>query len=171
MKVLIAIALFACFSVHAKAKNLQNYMVNPATVGEARLSVLFWDIYDASLIAPNGEFTTQSPFALELTYLRDFEGNDIASRSIDEMRKQGMDDEIKLAKWHQQMKQIFPDVKDGQTITGIVDSENKSHFYFEDQALGTIDDAEFSKWFFDIWLSENTSEPKMRQRLLGQSKQ
>jgi hypothetical protein len=154
-------------SNQVNAQNLQAYIDNPEVVGEARLSVLFWDIYDASLIAPSGTFTKQGPFALKLTYLRDFEGDDIASRSIDEMRKQGMKDEIKLAKWYEQMQQIFPNVAEGQTITGVVDSDQNSHFYYNNSYAGIVEDAEFSQWFFNIWLSENTSEPKMRDNLLG----
>ena len=172
MKTLITIVLIVLLktagaSFDAKARNLQIYIENPQVVGEARLSVLFWDIYDASLIASNGEFANQKPFALHLKYLRDFDGDDIASRSIDEMRKQGMEDEIKLAKWYEQMQQIFPNVAEGQTITGIVDDNQISHFYFNDSFAGKVEDPEFSQWFFNIWLSENTSEPKMRDSLLG----
>jgi hypothetical protein len=102
--------------------------------------------------------------------LRDFDGEDIASRSIDEMRKQGMNDEIKLAKWYEKMQQIFPNVAEGQTITGIVDAEQTSHFYFNDSFAGAVSDPEFSQWFFNIWLSEKTSEPKMRESLLGSTR-
>ncbi|MGB3725435.1 MAG: chalcone isomerase family protein [Glaciecola sp.] len=169
MRMLFAVILLTTLW-QVQAKNLQAFIENPETVGEARLSVLFWDIYDASLIAQNGQFNSGGPFALTLTYLRSFDGNDIASRSIDEMRGQGMTDEMKLAKWYQELEQIFPDVQEGQTITGVMDNNKVSHFYLEDQLIGSIEDAEFGKWFFDIWLSEKTSEPKMRQQLLGLQK-
>ncbi|WP_395344806.1 chalcone isomerase family protein [Ningiella sp. W23] len=144
-----------------------DYMQNPKTVGQAKLEVMFWDIYEAELLAPDGNFSPQQPFALALTYLREFDGENIASRSIDEMRKQGMKDEVKLAKWFEKMRQLFPDVEEGQTLTGIVDESRTSHFYFNNSKIGTIDDPEFTQWFFNIWLSEETSEPKMREKLLG----
>lgn len=78
-----------------------------------------------------------------------------------------MNDEVKLAKWYQEMQGIFPNVSTGQMITGIVDSEQVSHFYLDDKPLGKVHDKEFSTWFFDIWLSQDTSQPKMRQQLLG----
>lgn len=155
---------------HAEAKNLQAYIDNPEVVGEARLKMFFFKIYDASLIAQNGVFEQDQPFALKLKYLRDFDGKDIASRSVDEMRKQGMQDEVKLAKWFQQMKLLFPNVKEGQTITGIVDANQVSHFYFDSQHLGKVEDKEFSEWFFNIWLAENTSQPDMRLALIGENK-
>jgi len=170
MKMLAVITLSALLPLLASAKDFQGVMEQPQKVGEARLSMLFWDIYDATLIAPHGEFNKQGPFALSLTYLRDFDGDDIASRSVDEMRKLGMQDEMKLASWYQKMQQIFPDVKEGQTITGLIDKDQTSHFYLDDDLLGQVDDPEFSQWFFNIWLSEDTSEPKMRQQLLGLQK-
>ena len=165
--VVLVITMVAAHKVDANT--LESFIDKPQKVGEARLSVLFWDIYDAELLAPQGKFNKQGPFALSLKYLRDFEGDDIASRSVDEMRKLGMTDEIKLAKWYQKMQQLFPDVKEGQTITGVVDAQQVSHFFIDEQRLGQVNDTEFSKWFFNIWLSEKTSEPKMRAKLLGLS--
>ncbi len=155
------------FSSSASAVTLTNYIDNPQTVGNARLEVMFWDIYDAELIAESGVFENGKPFALKLTYLRKFKGEDIASRSIDEMRDLGVDDEIKLAKWFEQMQSLFPDVKAGNAIIGVVDEQSKSHFYFDGMKLGQVEDTEFSEWFFAIWLHEKSSEPKMRKQLLG----
>jgi hypothetical protein len=62
-------------------------------LGESRLSVLFWDIYDAGLYVTDGIYDPNKPFALALSYLRPFSGSDIAERSIEEIRNQGSDDE------------------------------------------------------------------------------
>lgn len=164
-KYLLCLGMLVSLSIQAQA--VSPYMENPKAVGEARLEVMFWDIYDAKLIAENGQYNPDKPFALSLTYLRDFKGKNIASRSIDEMRKQGMKDEMKLAKWYEKMEQVFPDVRKGQNLTGVVDDQGYSHFYFNEQKVGSIEDVEFSKWFFNIWLSERTSEPEVREKLLG----
>lgn len=145
----------------------QKYVQNSELVGEARLKIMFWDIYDAKLSAMNGEFQEGTPMALSLSYLRDFDGEDIASRSIDEMRDLGYEDELLLAKWFEQMRSLFPNVKEGENITGALDEKKSTHFYYQGKFLGSIDDVNFSKAFFDIWLHENTSEPKMRKKLLG----
>ena len=58
-------------------------------LGESRLSVFFWDIYDARLYVQGKTYDPDKPFALSLTYLRDFSGSDIAERSIEEIRQQG----------------------------------------------------------------------------------
>jgi hypothetical protein len=162
-----ACVLLLSVSNNVSAVNLQAFIDAPEVVGKARLKVFFFNIYDAVLIAPKGNFEEQQPFALELKYLRDFDGREIASRSVDEMRDLGMKDEVKLAKWYQEMQDIFPNVREGQVITGVVDKYRVSHFYLNDVPLGKVYDKEFSQWFFNIWLSEATSEPKMRRQLLG----
>jgi hypothetical protein len=143
------------------------YMQNPKVVGEARLKIMFWKIYDAKLAAANGEWKKDTSFALSLTYLRDFDGEEIASRSVDEMRDIGYEDEVLLAKWFEQMRSVFPNVKEGENITGVMDENQHTHFYYEGRLIGSIDDKSFGQSFFDIWLNEKTSEPKMRKQLLG----
>ena len=57
-----------------------------------RLRVWGFEVYDARLWTPRGfrhSQYVQHPFALELQYLRRLDGADIASRSVDEMRRVG----------------------------------------------------------------------------------
>jgi hypothetical protein len=95
------------------------------------------------------------------------DGIDIAERSAKEMRQQGSASELQLATWFTQMSKIFPDVKDGDVLTGIKNAENATIFIFNDEEIGRISDAEFTSAFFDIWLSEKTTEPALRKKLLS----
>ncbi len=136
-------------------------------VGEGRLTYLFWDVYDAALYAPQGTYDPNRPFALKLTYLMDFKGRDIAGRSIEEMRAQGVRNEAKLTAWDAEMQRIFPDVKDGDSLLGIQTEDGIAIFYDQVRELGRVADADFSRAFFDIWLAENTRAPKLRRSLLS----
>ena len=136
-------------------------------VGKARMSVMFWDVYDATLLAPGGKWSKDKPFALQLTYLRHLDGPKIADRAVQEMRGQGIDDEVKLAIWHTQMRQIFPDVYEGDTLTGVFTKDGETIFYSDNTEIGRIKDVEFTKYFPAIWLSPKTSEPDLRLGLLG----
>ncbi len=49
---------------------LEAYVPGAALVGSARMRVMFWDVYDANLFAPAGEWQPGQPFALSLDYLR-----------------------------------------------------------------------------------------------------
>lgn len=150
-------------------ENLSTYMTNPKPVGSGRMSVLMMDVYDATLFAPEGKWKQDNPMALQITYLREISGSKIADRSVVEMRNIGIRDEIKLATWHTQMRNIFPDVREGVSLTGILGSNGESIFLHNGREAGRIKDPEFGKAFFAIWLNEKTSAPQLRQRLLGAS--
>ena len=142
---------------------------NAELVGEGRLKYLFWSVFDASLYAPGGTWSKDSPFALSLSYLRDLKGASIVDASIDEMRKQGMSDETTLKRWRDAMAEIFLDVDDQTTLTGIVNEDGHAVFYRNGNPAGVIRDAAFSQRFFDIWLGEKTSNPELRAKLIGRA--
>jgi hypothetical protein len=167
-QLLISLFLLAVTNSVSAANVVDNYVENAQLVGEGRLSYMFWDVYDASLIAPNGIWQRDKPFALKLHYLRKIDGKKIAERSVDEMRGLGITDEVKLATWHSQMRKIFPDVDDGTYLIGIRDQDGNAIFYSNDQQIGRINDVEFTNAFFDIWLNDKTTSPKLRRKLLGQ---
>lgn len=139
-------------------------------VGQSRLTMFFFKIYDATLYAPLGQFDKNKPFALSLAYLRDFDGADIAERSVDEMQDLGYTNNEQLTRWLVQMEQAFPNIAKGDVLTGMVDEQQHTQFYFNGEATYKISDPLFTQAFFAIWLDDNTSQPKMRKQLLGQSK-
>lgn len=145
---------------------IEKYIDKPSIVGSAKFQYLFWDVYFATLSASDGKYDAHKPFALSLKYLRDFKGTAIAERSASEIKKQGYGDDKKLKKWQQAMANLFPNVKEGQTITGLSNNDSHTIFYLDDKKLGVIDDKEFTPLFFNIWLSEKTSEPRFRKMLL-----
>nr|MBI1231064.1 hypothetical protein [Cytophagales bacterium] len=145
----------------------EQYVADAKIVGSGRLNVYLFDVYDAYLYAPDGKWSNSKPYALKLKYLRNIKGKKIADKSIEQIREQGFDNEVKLAAWHRQMIQIFPDVTDGSELTGIYIPNLETQFFNRDEKIGTIKDPEFGKWFFGIWLSENTAAPKLRESLIG----
>ena len=149
---------------------VQTHIPTARMVGQSRLKMYFFKIYDATLYAPNGQFDQTQPFALSLGYLRDFDGADIAQRSIDEMRDLGYRDTAQLAQWLIQMELSFPNIIAGDVLTGVVDEQQHTRFYFNGKPTHTVADPEFTQAFFAIWLDSKTSQPKMRVQLLGETK-
>jgi len=139
---------------------------NAKKIGEYSYSYFIWDIYNIALYAENNDASNGQNIALMLTYKRDLKGQDISARSISEIRNLGFKHEDILQSWQDKMDHIFPNVQDGTVLTGIRYSD-KVVFYQNGREIGIIQDAEFSRYFFDIWLSPNTSEPDMRKALLG----
>lgn len=138
-------------------------------VGSARLSVLFWDVYDVQLFTNTGRYDPDQPFLLSIRYLREVAGEDIAERSIAEMKASHSIEELSLAQWTQQLNRLFPDVTKGDEIQGIFDPSEGATFFHNGTHLGMISDLQLSRLFFDIWLGERTSKPEIRKQLLGLS--
>jgi Chalcone isomerase-like len=143
---------------------------NARSIGAAQLTVWGFKVYDAQLWA-QPEFNPQDylrrAFALELSYLRSFDGNAIAERSIKEMRGIGSMSEAQAAQWLAQMRKIFPDIAKGDRLVGLHKPGIGAVFSFNGKPVGEIADPEFSRLFFGIWLSPKTSAPQLRRELLG----
>ena len=139
-------------------------------LGQTRLTVWGFKIYDAQLWAAPGfqadRYASQT-LALELAYLRDFDAADIAERSLKEMRRSATISDTQARQWRSAMQRVFPDVKAGDRILGVHRPGIGASFWVNGKAGGEILDAEFSKLFFGIWLSPQTSEPAMRTALVG----
>lgn len=162
-------ALLLCAQTAFGTEKILAAVPEASVVGRGVLSYAFWDVYKATLYAPDGKFDPREPFALSIEYFVSINGADIADRSTQEIRKQGFSDEAKLAAWNAQMKAIFPDVRDGTVLSAAYIPGKKTVFFSGDTMIGSIDGDDFGQRFFGIWLDEKTSEPKLRRALLGLS--
>ena len=166
---LISCVLLLLVTTYVNANSIiQEEIPNAKMVASGRLTVFLFDVYDASFYTENGKRQVKPPFALKLAYLRDIKGEKIADQSAEEMRNQDRVDEVTLADWHSQMRNIFPNVKKGDNITGIYKQQNECNFYKNDVYIGHVTDKAFCEVFFDIWFGEKTSAPALRNSLIGQ---
>jgi hypothetical protein len=166
------IALISCLFLPTMLNASQhdvigNYIKNSKITGQTSFYKYFFHVYDIKLFAQNGDYRPDKPFALSITYGMNLKGKDIAQRSIDEMRAQGFNDTKKLSDWLNFMEKTFPDVKKGTNLIGIFTDKKQTIFLKDGIEIGRSNDADFGQKFFDIWLSEKTSEPKMRKKLLS----
>ena len=140
--------------------------------GGGELTFLGLSIYDARLfreVSARGEVTTDEPFALQLIYKRKLYGALIAARSVEEMSKLDYGSDEQRSQWGQQLKQILPDVDAGDSLTGINLPRRGVRFYRNGKLIGVIDDGDFARAFFAIWLDPRTSEPLLRRQLMGEA--
>jgi hypothetical protein len=141
-----------------------------ALQGQGRLRYFGLHVYDAALWSPlrlAADSALETPLALELRYARALRGRSIAERSIDEMTRVGEFGAADGQRWLDAMKQVFPDVKPGDRITGIHRPGVGADFYFNGRPCGEVRDAQFAQLFFAMWLSPRTSQPALRSALLG----
>jgi hypothetical protein len=147
---------------------------NPVMSGEGLYRWFGLRIYEARLWGSGTPVDAASPLAkplaLQLTYARRFDGADIAERSASEMRDLKAADDQSIMRWENLMRNLFPDIKAGDHLTGITDSNGFTRFFFNGEALRTVQEPAFTRAFFAIWLDENTSAPGLRARLLRTSR-
>ncbi len=142
----------------------------PRLVGQHLFTFFGLEIYHISLwSSPEWmpEKWNQHPFALSLVYSRNLSGEDIAKRSIAEIKKQRVISSDMAQQWLSQLSALIPSVKPGDRLTGVYQPSGDLVFWMGSKKLGTIKDAALSEAFMGIWISTKTSEPKMREKLLG----
>ena len=149
---------------------LRNVLRTPRLVGQQRFTYWGFEVYDASLWASAAfvaeDWATQL-LVLELRYLRDFKGADIAQRSIDEMQGQRALNPTQQSNWSATLQALIPNVKAGEHITGIYTPNKGMQLLHQDRVLGELRDPELAQRFLGIWLAPETSQRKLRQQLLA----
>lgn len=135
-------------------------------VGEAEYRFLWWPLYKAKLHGPPGEFQFPAsiPFELSLTYKRAITKQQLMAQTIKQWEHQGITID---PRWQQHLHEVLVDVSEGDTLSLYIDDNYVSRLSLNGQALGTITDMAFGKYFAGIWLAANTTEPKSRQQLMG----
>ena len=140
---------------------------NLQLVGEARLNVMFWSVYDSRLYTADGRYEPdQRPLRLEIQYLRDFEAKALVQRTGEEWDHLQLSHE-RREQWLQQLATLWPDVGKNDVIALEIDADNRSTFFFNNEKLGVIEDVDFGEHFVAIWLSPDTSRPSLREALIG----
>lgn len=178
--VILSLMMFFMTIYLVQAKNITDEMLwsqdllsqlktqNFAVVGEATFSVLFWDIYKSKLLTTSGRYPVEvnhDNLLFDINYLTDITSKDLINNTIEQWQHLGI-----AAKTYQaylpQLKILWPDIKEGDSLSLLID-QGRSFFYFNKQYIGAINEPEFGQIFLAIWLSEYTSQPKLRNQLLG----
>ncbi|MGV0958486.1 MAG: chalcone isomerase family protein [Limnohabitans sp.] len=151
-------------------QRMQGFLNAPRLVGQHRFTYWGFEVYDASLWA-GSEFSpedwAQQALILELRYLRDFKGSDIAQRSIDEMHGQRALNPVQLRNWLETLQKLMPNIRSGERLTGVYRPDKGMQLLHQDRLVGEVRDAELARRFLGIWLAPETSQRQLRQQLLA----
>ncbi len=164
---------FTC--VQAQTERVRWFESLEREQGRHRFRFWTFDVYEAVVrVGPGFEpqAWARHPLALSLTYARDFKGADIARRSIEEIERQSALGDALRQRWLSQLSRLLPDVRAGDTLVGAYRPEQGLQFWRQRESwqwLGELGDTDLSRRFMAIWLAPQTSEPAMRQALLGLS--
>lgn len=161
----IVLTLLIAISANASAEQLSQ--LNFKLVGEARMKYLFWNLYDAKLYNQSGRYDSQlPPLLLSLSYLRDIKAEDIVQATNEQWQHLGK--QTLIGEYDAKLMALWPDIKEGDNLSVLVSRQQVSTFFYNGKKLGEIRDPVFTEAFIAIWLSPNTSHPKVRRQLIGQ---
>jgi hypothetical protein len=136
-------------------------------VGEGDMRWFGFELYRARLWTPGDGWRADGAYALELRYAREIPARRLVQASLDEMARLGAD-AGRLAQWRGELERVFPDVRQGEVIVGVNRPGRGAQFYHQGRPTGWVEDDDFARMFFAIWLDPRTREPALRARLLGQ---
>ena len=147
---------------------LNNYFSRQTLIGKANFNFLFWNMYDAKLISESGSYPSNK-FALILRYNKDFSKKSVLDETINQLKKQKTFNEKELKEVNALLNKAFREIKKNNKFIGIK-NDDEAIFYFQNEKVLETDDSEFIKFFFDIWLRENSQNPKFTQELMEKPK-
>lgn len=166
MMLLLAASLAFVGEARSQKPAWEVFMPKAGEVGTGQFRWWGFLVYDATLWSPQGRYQPGGPFALSLRYARAVSKQDIVKASIDQMRDLGFPVD-QHPEWTQKLEQVMESVKAGDSLTGVYTPGQGAVFFFNDQLTGQIDER-LARAFFAIWLDPKTSQPALRQALLGE---
>jgi hypothetical protein len=132
--------------------------------GSGEMRFLGFALYRATLWVV-GAAMDNSPHALTLLYRRNIAREQLVGASLDEMRRLG-GSKATVDRWQTDLERVLPDVKAGERIIGLHLPGQGARFYHQGRLTGEINDADFARHFFAIWLDPRTRSPDVRALLL-----
>ena len=135
-------------------------------VGEARLKVFIWEVYDSALFTPSGRWQGDAPYQLSLHYLRDIPAAKLIQETEKAWQEQGRN-HPKQGEWLTLLGDLWPDITEGDNLVFGLNASGDSAFWFNGVPIGSIDDRDFGPLFGGIWLDPDTPRPGLRAELIG----
>ncbi len=149
--------------IAASPAELRELVAAKAPAGCTEYSILFWDLYRAELWTDAASLPG-SAYGLTLTYLSDFTRDELTESSVDEMARISGRSESSFSTARTQMEAAFRDVTEGDRITAWRET-GQVRFFHNGRETGVL--TRDSDLFLDIWLGEETRNPKGRKKLLS----
>jgi len=170
-KLIYSLCITVALASHgfAQQEDSTDLLAEMNLVGNADFRFLFWKIYEAELYSTNGEYEyfENLPLALRLIYTRSFTAEHIVNETGNQFDILGLSEDS-YADWLQELGEILVAVEPGDALLLYVDTESASHFYFNNEYIGSVENSEFSRHFSAIWLARDDRYADLTRRLTGE---
>lgn len=136
-------------------------------IGSSELTFFGAKVYDISLWTVDDKFSYEKPFAIRIKYNMNFDKNDLAKRSITEIKKLHELTKDQEDSYLEQLLEILHSVKKGDEKIAIFDPQNGVSMIYNGKIIGKISDIKLARFFVDIWLDQRGSYPEVTRKVLG----
>lgn len=164
---LCLIGLLLPFMVSAKPVSVTDYIQAQNPLGQGSLYKFLFHVYDAEFWTDADGWDKSKPYALDLKYFVSIGKEDFLKRTLKELRRNPAVTKEMLLEYERKLGFIYPDVEEGDTITALYIPDEGILFSHNNNKLGWMKEPELIEPFFSIWLGKYTSEPTLRNKLLG----
>jgi hypothetical protein len=147
--------------------SVQKVFENPFLIGSTQLKFLGIKVYDIALWSSDSKFSYEKSFAIRIKYNMNFSKEDLAERSIVEIKrlhKLTKDEENSYLK---QLLGIFHSVKKGDEKLAVFDPKKGVSMIYNGEKIGEISNPKLARLFVDIWLDLRGSYPEVTKKILG----
>ncbi|WP_040440006.1 hypothetical protein [Algicola sagamiensis] len=170
--------IWLCLSVlvfSGLAKAQQQEWLSWKKVGQATLSWGFWTIYDSTLYVKGEQFKVypeldlKQTLALEITYRRDIDSEDLVEETISQWVHLGLSEQ-QSQKWAKTLSGMWPDILEDDQLIYKTDGQRGTFFHRRGHTvvrIGELTEEAMSDAFISIWLSPKTAYPELRNKLIG----
>ncbi|PWQ93976.1 chalcone isomerase family protein [Leucothrix arctica] len=137
------------------------------TVGKAEMRWLLFPLYQVELKTADGRYQqNQYPQTLDILYRRNIDKQDLLTATDNQWQRLGIG-MAQRQQWITQLGSIWPSIKRGDKLGFNIAADGSNNFSYNGKNIGGVNDAKFGESFLAIWLSPKTSQPGVRQLLIG----
>lgn len=168
---LIWFLLFFSWSASAQniAASVSKNIENAKLIGESDLKFLGLKVYHISLWSADANFSYDKKFAIQIRYNMNFNKEELAQRSVDEIERLHALSESEKKSYYEKFLEIFASVKKGDEKVALFVPNQGVMMFYNNQLQGQISDKKLARLFVDIWLDERGSYPQVTKKVLGKN--
>ncbi len=144
-----------------------NDLKTPFIIGSSELKFFGMNIYDISLWSESNQFSYNKKFAIQIIYNKSFNKEDLAKRTVQEIKKQNNITEEQEKLYYEQILLVFSSVKKGDEKVALFIPKEGVVLFFNKKIVGKISNLTLAKYFIDIWVSDKSSYPDIAKKIRG----
>lgn len=148
---------------------LKPYFSAETPIGTAKLTWMWFDVYDIALWSQEYAWSYDTTFALHIRYARSFSADELTESTIKEMKAITNFTPQEEDNARAELLAVMPAVESGDTLTAVHMPKKPLILYHNGEIAGRITSLELSRQFLNIWLGPKTTHPEITRALKGLS--